>query len=500
MLQTLIQSSAPDEEYALSTEFRHRDGATLPVDIRLNGLDTDVEPRITAFVRDMTEQRRQEYLVHAMATYDDLTGLPNRMQLPQLLSAARFVPGTEQVGGALLLLDLDHFRHVNESLGHEYGDLLLVALCARLVDHLPPGTALVRFSGDELVAVLGNADRRRAARVAEDILAILEEPFFVNDWEYTQSVSLGITLFPGDGDDVSQLVRKADLALGRAKAMGRRTYRFYDGQVAEKVRRRHSLQARLRHALERHEFHLHYQPRVALASQRITGWEALLRWNCPHEGAISPAEFVPVAEESGLILAIGDWVLHQALEQCARWQALGLDSGTMAVNLSARQLRIPDLAQRIAAALDRSGVRPEQLELEITESVLMEDVAAAIHTLGEVNRMGVKLAVDDFGTGYSSLGYLRAFPLDRLKIDRSFVTLLGGDGQDEAITSTIIVLAHGLGLSVVAEGVETEDQLRYLESNHCDEIQGFLFSRPLPASECERLMREGLRLSHESTR
>ncbi len=473
-------------EYRLSTVFQGLDGTRFPADINLNRLNTCERPRITAFVRDMTERSLQENLLRSIATHDELTGLPNRMQLQELL-AARMLSGG---GGALLLLDLDHFRHVNDSLGHEYGDLLLVALCARLVEHLPAGTALARFSGDELVALIGDADRARAAKLAEDIIAILEEPFVINDWEYIQSVSLGIALFPSDGEDVSQLVRKADLALGWAKAAGRRTYQFFDGPVAEKAQRRRDLQGMLRHALERREFHLHYQPRMNLARGCVTDWEALLRWNNPREGAIGPAEFIPVAEESGLILEIGDWVLRQALEQHARWQAMGLAPGNMAVNLSARQLRTPDLPQRVAAALAQTGVRPDQLELEITETALMEDVSTATRILDELNRMGVKLSVDDFGTGYSSLGYLRAFPLNKLKIDRSFVLNLGDDGQMDAIVKTIIVLGQTLNLTVVAEGVETESQLRYLIDHKCDEIQGYLFSKPLPPEACEHLLRE----------
>ena len=490
-LSSLLKQRDTHMETGLPAVLRRGDGTELATDIKLNLLGECAAPKITAFIRDMTERKQQEHLLHTMATLDDLTGLPNRMQLQGLLAHIMAVPEGVNFAGALLLLDLDNFRQVNDCLGHEFGDLLLVAVCARLLEHLPCSSVLVRFSGDELVILLPNADRIRATREAEQILAALKEPFLIIDREFFQSASMGIALIPTDGEDVSQLVRKADLALGSAKAAGRRTYEFYDGPVAERVQRRHSLQGMLRHALERDEFHLNYQPRVDLTSGHITGWEALLRWHSPEEGDISPAEFIPVAEESGLILEIGDWVLHQALAQHAQWLAMGLSPGTMAVNLSPRQLRIHDLAQRIEVVLAKTGVPPSQLEIEITETALMEDMAGATRILRELSRMEIKLAMDDFGTGYSSLGYLHTFPFDRLKIDRSFVTPIGEDEHEEVIARTIIVMAHSFGLSVVAEGVETEAQLSYLISNQCEEIQGFLFSRPLPAGECESLMRSG---------
>ncbi|EXJ14942.1 putative bifunctional diguanylate cyclase/phosphodiesterase [Imhoffiella purpurea] len=487
-LAELGDCAEPESGSSVSLPLVGPDGRDVTTDMTLSCASIGGWPLVMAFVQDTSEQTRQTYLLHTMATQDDLTGLPNRSQLSQILADEQGL----LVPGALALIDLDRFRQVNESLGHEFGDLLLVAVCARLVEILPPGTPLVRFSGDVLVAVLFGADRKSVVALSERILAAFSAPILINEWEHRQTLSLGIALIPSDGRDVSQLVRKADLALGWAKTSGGGSYAFYDGPVAEQVQRRHRLQGLLRVAIEEQEFHLHYQPRIDLLTRRITGWEALLRWNCRQEGAISPAEFIPVAEESGLILEIGDWVLQQALEQQASWLDQGLNPGTMAVNLSPRQLRRPDLAQRIATMLMRSGVEAGQLELEITETALMEDVQDAIRILNELNDMGVRLSVDDFGTGYSSLGYLRSFPLDRLKIDRSFVSPLGGDGgHHEAITRAIIVLAHSLGLSVVAEGVETEAQLRYLVLNDCEEVQGFLFSRPLPAEACERLLRDG---------
>ena len=481
----------PDRRCDIAPQLRCRDGCEIDASIQLTSMQADAGLVVLAFVQDVTQQARQDYLLNAIATHDDLTGLPNRMQLPILLADQHSMSGR----GALLLIDLDRFRRVNESFGHEMGDLLLVAVCARLRERLPDAAALVRFSGDVLVAMVGELDRTQAAMLAEALLAAMREPILINDWDYTQSLSLGIALFPTDGDEAGQLVRKADLALGWAKAKGGSAYAFYDGDVAERLERRHRLLGLLRKAVERDELRLNYQPRVDLSTGRITGWEALARWHNPSEGEISPAEFIPVAEESGLILEIGDWVLRQAIAQQGRWVRQGLASGTMAVNLSPRQMRAPDLAKRITSLLAEHGVAPDALELEITETALMEDVATAQRVLTELSRTGVKLAVDDFGTGYSSLAYLRSFPLNRLKIDRSFVRALGCDAHHESIARTIIVLAHSLDLSVVAEGVETEAQLSFLRANACEEMQGFLFSRALAVEDCESLLRENRCLS-----
>lgn len=480
-----------DARCEFATDLRRADGDELSVRIQLSRLPTARRVLAVAFIQDITELAQQAYLLDAIATYDDLTGLPNRMQLPALAAAQR----ARGERGALFLIDLDRFRRVNEHFGHDLGDLLLVAVSARLRDCLPVGAALARFSGDVLVAVVGDQERVQADALAQHLLAVMSEPVVINDWEYALSLSLGGVLFPDDGDDLGQLIRKADLALGCAKAGGGCAYAFYDGEIAKRVERRHRLLSLLRKAIEREELRLEYQPQVDLASGGITGWEALLRWHTPSEGAISPAEMIPIAEESGLILEIGDWVLCEAIAQQGRWKRMGLVPGIMAVNLSPRQLRIPGFVVRIASLLAEHEVPAEELELEITEGSLMEDVATAQHVLTELSRMGVKLAVDDFGTGYSSLAYLRAFPLNRLKIDRSFVQGLGSDVLQESIARAIIVLAHSLELAVVAEGVETQAQLHFLIDNGCEEIQGFIFSRTLPAADCERLLRDCRRLS-----
>jgi len=307
------------------------------------------------------------------------------------------------------------------------------------------------------------------------------------------SASIGIVTYPTDGESASVLMRYADLALHRAKSSGRNCLMLFSRDLSDELQRRVLLEARLKHALARKEFVLHYQPKLEIRSGRLMGWEALLRWQSPELGAVSPEEFIPIAEQSGLILPIGDWVLREACRQMRAWQDMGLTAGSMAVNLSTRQFRQKDLAEEISIALRDTGLAPSDLELEITESSIMDSLASAAAVLAELERLGIRIAVDDFGTGYSSLSYLKTFSIHCLKIDRSFINDIPGDENDTAIVRTIIALASSLGLTVVAEGVETEAQLAYLRANHCDQVQGYLFSRPLPPDECVSLMRAGLR-------
>lgn len=469
-------------QLVVSARLHCQDGLRLSTRLQLSRVLDGATPRILVFVQDLTEQERQDQLVNAIVSHDELTGLPNRGRLPDLLAALQ----SQSDRGALLLIDLKNFRRVNETLGHEHGDLLLMAICARMLEGLPQEAALARFSGDVLVALVPDLDRASAVAMAEGMLAAMREPLVINDWEYTQGLSIGVSLIPSDGSEISHLVRKADLALGWAKRTG--GYALYDGRVAERAHRRHRLLGLLRKAIERGELRLHYQPQVDAASGRILGWEALLRWHSREAGEVSPGELIPVAEESGLILEIGAWVLRQAIAQLASWQGRGLRPGTVAVNVSTRQLQAAGFVEQVADLLHAYGVEPSQLELEITETALMADVQGARSVLAALSCMGVKLAVDDFGTGYSSLAYIRAFPLNRLKIDRSFVGDLDASTAQATIARAIIVLAHSLELSVVAEGVETEAQLAFLVGNGCEAVQGFLFTRALPVARCEQLM------------
>jgi len=427
-----------------------------------------------------------------MLSHDDLTGLPNRTAFNDKLNLA-MARGRHDAPCAVLLLDLDHFQNVNDTLGHEHGDLLLVAVAQRIRARLPKAAFMARFSGDEFVILLENASAERAKEVGQDLLQAMAREFDIGNDRLEIRASIGIVTYPTDGESVSILMRYADLALHRAKSSGRNCLMVFSRDLSDELQRRVLLEARLKHALARDELALHYQPKLEIRSGRLVGWEALLRWQSPELGAVSPEEFIPIAEQSGLILPIGDWVLREACRQMRAWQDMGLTAGSMAVNLSTRQFRQKDLAEEISIALRDTGLAPSDLELEITESSIMDSLTSAAAVLAELERLGIRIAVDDFGTGYSSLSYLKTFSIHCLKIDRSFINDIPGDENDTAIVRTIIALASSLGLTVVAEGVETEAQLAYLRANHCDQVQGYLFSRPLPPDECVSLMRAGLR-------
>jgi diguanylate cyclase (GGDEF)-like protein len=423
-----------------------------------------------------------------MLTHDDLTGLPNRTAFNDTLSLA-VARARQDAPCAVLLLNLDHFQNVNDTLGHEHGDLLLVAVAQRIRASLPQAAFMARFSGDEFVILLENTAVERARQVGEAMLQAMGREFGIGNDHLEISASIGIVTYPTDGESASILMRYADLALHRAKSSGRNCLTVFSRDLSDEIQRRVLLEARLKVALQREEFTLHYQPKLEILSGRLVGWEALLRWQSPELGAVSPEEFIPIAEQSGLILPIGDWVLREACRQMRAWQGQSLAAGSMAVNLSTRQFRQKDLAAEISAALRDTGLAPGDLELELTESSIMDNLVSAATVLAELEGLGITIAVDDFGTGYSSLSYLKTFSIHCLKIDRSFIRDLPGDENDTAIVRTIIALAGSLGLTVVAEGVETDAQLAYLRANHCDQAQGYLFSRPLPPDECVKLMR-----------
>ncbi|MES2368352.1 MAG: EAL domain-containing protein [Pseudomonadota bacterium] len=427
-----------------------------------------------------------------MLTHDDLTGLPNRTAFGERLNQS-LLTCNEAAPCTVMLLDLDHFQNVNDTLGHEYGDLLLVAVAERIRTSLPLPAYLARFSGDEFVILLENTSAEQAKQVGQTLLDAMGREFDIGNDRLGIGVSIGIVSYPADGESASVLMRYADLALHRAKSAGRNCFRVFSRDLSEEIQRRVLLETRLKQALEHKELALHYQPKLEIRTGRLMGWEALLRWQSAELGMVSPDEFIPVAEHTGLILPIGDWVVREACRQMRVWQDAGLLAGTMAVNLSTRQFRQKDLAEEVSAALHDTGLAAGDLELEITESSIMDNLATAATVLTELERLGLRIAVDDFGTGYSSLSYLKSFPIHCLKIDRSFIRDIPGDENDTAIVRTIIALAGSLGLTVVAEGVETDAQLAYLRTHHCDQAQGYFFSRPLPPDECIKLMRAGLR-------
>ena len=432
--------------------------------------------------------RRPFRQMQHMLSHDALTGLPNRPAVIEHLAATLARAGTSRRPGAVLLLDLDHFQNVNDTLGHEQGDRLLVEIAARLREALPAQATLARFSGDQFMAHLEDTTQAAARQCADALLVALAREFELGEDRIGISASIGLAGHALEPISADTLIRRADLALRQAKHAGRNCVVAYSDALDEVFRRGAQLEAGLRHALQRGELVLHYQPKWEIESGRLSGWEALLRWQSVELGEVRPDEFIPVAERTGLILPIGDWVLREACRQLRQWRDEGLPTGTMAVNLSARQFRQRDIGEDVSRALRETGLQPHDLELEITESILMDDLAAASVALTDLQRLGVRIAIDDFGTGYSSLAYLKSLPLHCLKIDRSFVSDITGDGHDATIVRTIVALAHSLGLVVVAEGVETQAQFACLREVHCDQAQGYLFFKPLAPPECRDLL------------
>jgi diguanylate cyclase (GGDEF)-like protein/PAS domain S-box-containing protein len=469
-----------------------KDGSTFPASIAVVCTRSEGATLYTAFLRDISESKAAQQRLLLLAHYDSLTGLPNRVlfydRLTQLLLQSQRNGWT----GALLFIDLDRFKLVNDTLGHHGGDELLRQVALRLQDCLRPGDTVGRLGGDEFALILANiAQPQDAELVAEKLMYAFRKPFEVGGHEIFVTVSVGITVFPGDGVDADLLIRHADAAMYRAKDEGRNAFQFFSGEALVQASGRLSLESSLRRALDRGEFRLHYQPRIDLRSGEIVGLEALLRWQKSDGELVAPGTFVPVLEETGLILPVGDWVMRAACAQIQQWQAAGVACVPVAVNLSPRQLRVRSLADRLGRMLEQHGVEARLLELEITETSLMRDPDEAVRLLAEIRRPGVRIAIDDFGTGYSSLGYLKRFPLDYLKIDRSFVRDVTSDPDDASIVRTIITMAHELGLRVVAEGVETESQLAFLTDHGCEEAQGFLFSRPIDAAAALGLLTGG---------
>ncbi len=460
-----------------------KNGNDCPVGIRVTRVDdprSGVPAHYIWILADITERRQAEERMRHIAQHDALTGLPNRlallMRLAQLLPEAR----RHQWNIAIMFIDLDRFKIINDTLGHQIGDEMLREVACRLSSVIRETDFVARLGGDEFVILLpGIATPADAAIVANKIIAALSTAIQVDGHELHTSPSIGISLFPDDGPDGDSILKNADTAMYHAKSAGRNNYQFFATEMNRVTAERLDIERKLRHAIARNELTLCFQPQFGAHSNQPTGVEALLRWLHPTDGMIRPDRFIPVAEETGIIVEIGEWVLRNACHEMKHWIDAGLQPMRMAVNVSARQLRRRDFCETVAGALAESGLPPELLELEITESSVMESPEEAIVILQRLGRMGVTLAIDDFGTGYSSLAYLKLFPIDHLKIDRSFVADIEHDLNDRAIAFGTIALAHSLGLNVIAEGVETEDQLDLLRSNGCDEVQGYLFSKPL---------------------
>jgi diguanylate cyclase (GGDEF)-like protein/PAS domain S-box-containing protein len=444
---------------------------------------------------DITKGKWAEETIQHMAYYDPLTDLPNRMLFNDRLGQALAQARRKNQLAAILFLDLDRFKVINDTLGHTMGDLLLRAVAERLRKCSREGDTIARMGGDEFIFLLtGILEVDEAVKAAQSILEILKAPFNLEEHEVHITPSIGVSVYPYDGNDGVTLVKNADAALNRVKEQGRTNYQLYTPVMNAKAFERMTLENSLRKALEREEFTLYYQPQVDLGNGCIMGMEALLRWEHPDMGLVSPAQFIPMAEETGLIVSIGEWVLRTACEQNKKWQEMGYENMKVAVNLSARQFQEQDLVQMVSTCLKETGLSAEWLDIEITESIIMHNLEATIATLRDLHHLGLQISIDDFGTGYSSLSYLKKFPVHALKIDQSFIREITTDPDDAAITSAVIAMGHSLKLMVIAEGVETMDQLQLLKSLHCDRMQGYLFSRPVPAQTITPLLMEGWRL------
>ncbi|MDD3325881.1 MAG: EAL domain-containing protein [Zoogloea sp.] len=477
---------------------RRKDGSLYPASLSISTV-RDSNSRITHYVAvfsDITERKASEARIAYLAQHDALTGLPNRALLQDRLDQALAQATRQGKRIALMFLDLDRFKTINDSLGHVTGDKLLQRVAERLRQCVRETDTVSRQGGDEFIIVLTGIDSPdEAGRVAAKILDQLDPAFDVDGQQLRTSFSIGIALFPEDGASPESLMKNADTAMYHAKESGRNTYRFFDERMNVNTLERLQLENGLRQALDRGELQLAYQAQVDLASGRIIGVEALLRWASATLGQVPPSRFIPLAEECGLIIPIGDWVLREACRQARRWQDAGLAPVPVGVNLSALQFRRSDIVAGVAAALAESGLDGRWLELELTESLLMESGPEVIVTLGKLKALGVRLSIDDFGTGYSSLAYLKRFPVDRLKIDQSFVRDLADDPDDAVIIRAIIQLGHNLRLEVIAEGTETVEQMDFLRREGCTAAQGYLFSRPVPPEAIPALLERGLPLN-----
>lgn len=444
-----------------------------------------------AIINDVTERKQDEERILHQANFDALTGLPNRALFVDRLGQSLLTMARAEHKLALMFIDLDGFKLVNDTLGHDKGDDLLREAAVRISSCTRDGDTVARLGGDEFTVIMPNLhEAKDAPLVAQRILDALAKPFELDGTESFVSGSIGITIFPDDADGANDLLKNADAAMYRAKELGKANYQFFtadlNAQVAERLRIKNGLVK----ALERGEFKLFYQPKVTLSTGRIDSVEALMRWENPDLGTVSPARFIPVLEETGMVVEVGEWAIREACEQHRRWIDDGLEPVRIAVNLSARQLREISFVSVLQKLLHETGVGPDGIEIEITESMIMSDKDSAISALTELHGLGIRVAMDDFGTGYSSLSYLRQFPIDTIKIDGSFVADISSSAEDAEIIRTIISMGQTLNKSIVAEGVETEEQLEILRSYQCDQIQGYLISRPVPGNELTEFIRE----------
>ena len=485
----IIAGTGPIEP--TESRIRCKDGSYLPVEIHRQAYKTGDDWIIVGIARDITQRKETDQRMLKMAHYDTLTGLPNRNLFFTTLEMGLTQAALSHWQLAVVTVDLDDFNSINETWGHLLGDQMLAELGQRLTGCLNVSDTLGRLHGDEFALILmireGQAD---PLQTVERIREVLRLPFQLDGQDTSMTASIGIALYPNDADDAHSLIKHANTAMHRAKKIGRDTYRFYTAQMNVEASARQEMETALREAVQQQAFELFYQPKIGLVDGQVCGLEALLRWPRPGQAHVSPAVFVPILESMGLITQVGTWVITRVCEQMAEWRLTGQGPLQVAVNVSGQQIIEGDLIASIRQALLDNQIDPHCLEIELTESSLMENTAHTIASLQTLKQLGVKVSIDDFGTGYSSLAYLRRFPIDKLKIDIAFIREVTSNPQDAAIARTIIELAHSLSLQVIAEGVETPEQLAFLSQNGCDQVQGYLFSRPLPVQELEIFLRE----------
>jgi diguanylate cyclase (GGDEF)-like protein/PAS domain S-box-containing protein len=467
--------------------FRRKSGAIIDAVLSADVIDIDGEAHLIVPIMDVTDRKHAEERIQQLATRDPLTGLPNRLLLNDRLTLG--INQAQRHGGslALLFIDLDRFKYINDSLGHVIGDAFLRAVAERLSGIMRQGDTLARIGGDEFVVLLENivAMEDAAGQVARKILDCLAEPFSVDGHTLNCSCSIGISVFPTDATDPQMLIRDADTAMYNVKESGLGSYRYFSAEMNTRMQERLQIEIGLRKAIAERQFELAYQPKVNLESGKVVGLEALLRWRHPEWGVVAPGQFIAVAEDTGLIVEIGRWVLEEVCRQLREWRDRGVWPVPVAVNLSVRQFT-PALVGEISTAMVAHGVAPGQIEVEITESLFMHNAEEVRTILKGLSRLGARVTIDDFGTGYSSLGYIRHFSVNALKIDRAFLSDISSSSQNLAIVRAVITMCRGLGISVIAEGVEKKEQLEILRKLRCDEYQGYLFSRPVAAAEIER--------------
>lgn len=483
-----------DNENMLELNGMRKDGSNVPIELRVTEMRWKGRRMLIGVFNDITKRKAYESQIVYLANHDSLTDLPNRNLLWDRINQAITHARRNQHNVAVLFIDLDYFKNINDSLGHQMGDQLLREVAKLIGRQVRKGDTVARQGGDEFIVVLPDIEQtEHAAQIAQKILTAINESIWMDGREFHSSASIGISVFPDDGQTVEALLQNSDAAMYHAKHMGRGTYQFFTPEMNAMAAERLHLESSLRHVLERRELLLHYQPIIDLKTNKIVSVEALLRWKTPQGEWIPPAKFVPIAEDIGMIGPIGEWVLETACRQLKQWQSDGCGDLRMSVNMSLRQLRRKDPVDVITRVLRETAVNPRSLELEITESVLMENPVQTIVVLTDLSDMGVHLSIDDFGTGYSSLSYLKRFPIDKLKIDMSFIRDVDFDPDDAAIVKAILAMAESLKVRVVAEGVESQAQLEFLADHSCDEYQGYYYSRPLPPDDLFHLLMEKTR-------